>query len=74
MSSNQQPKIDPKTGLKERTCDIESFLKLADVETWGKPKGPNLFTRTYSVVDYTQEQRDQELWLYNRRMLTGVDS
>ncbi len=40
-----QLKIDPKTGLKERTVNIASILKLANVTSWGKPKGTNIFSR-----------------------------
>jgi len=35
-------RVNPLTGLKERTVKIESFLKL-DIQSWGKLEGPNMF-------------------------------
>lgn len=37
--------LDPNTGLKERTVNIASILKLSKVSGWGKPKGVNIFDR-----------------------------
>jgi 7-keto-8-aminopelargonate synthetase-like enzyme len=39
-----------------------------------KPRGADLFGRVNATVDYVDSQKKQELWLSNRRMLTGVDS
>lgn len=30
-----------------------------------------MFERIHPAVDYVQRQRDQEMWLYNRRLLTA---
>ena len=72
MSNNQEVKIDPQTGLKERTVDIETMLDHKGALE--KPRGRDLFKRVSPTVDYVEGQKKQELWLYNRRMLTGVDS
>lgn len=66
-----RPKIDPETGMLERSVNIEDILEAKNIPSWGKPTGVNLFGRTYPAVDYVQRQRDQEMWLYNRKMLTG---
>lgn len=42
---SEQPKIDPETGLKERSVDIASILRAANIPIWAKPRGPNLFDR-----------------------------
>lgn len=68
---SEQPKIDPETGLKERTVDIASILKAVNIPTWGRPKGPDLFDRIKEPIEYILDQQKQENWLYNRRMLTG---
>lgn len=68
---SEQIKIDPETGLKERSVDIASILKAANIPAWSRPKGPNLFGRIKDPVEYVEEQHRQEMWLYNRRMLTG---
>lgn len=47
---SQQPKIDPETGLKERSVDIASILKAVNIPSWSKPKGPNLFDRISEPV------------------------
>ena len=39
-----------------------------------KHRGTDLFGRITPTVEYVEAQKKQELWLYNRRMLTGVDS
>ncbi len=44
------------------------------VVEYGKPKGADLFKRIDFVTDYVLGQSKQELWLYNRRMLTGPDA
>lgn len=40
-----QNKINPITGLKERSVKIDQFLKANNISRWGKPKGLNLFDR-----------------------------
>ena len=74
MSDDQQPKYDPNTGLKERSIDISSVLRLKNVLNFGKPKGTDLFDRVEETVSYVNGQRDQEIWLYSRRILSGVNS
>lgn len=66
-----QRKIDPETGMMERSVNIEDILEAKNIPSWGKPKGTEVFERVYPAVDYVQRQRDQEMWLYNRRLLTG---
>lgn len=66
-----KPKQDPQTGLKERTIKIEDILETKNIGSWSKPKGTNMFSRAYPMVEYAARQREQEMWLYNRRMLTG---
>ena len=67
-------KIDPETGLMERSVNIEDILEVKNAPSWGKPKGISIFERVYECVDYVQRQRAQEMWLYNRRLLTGVST
>lgn len=74
MASQKKVQIDPETGLKERTVNIESILQAKHIPSWGKPKGKHLFERIQPAVDYVSKQQEQELWLYNRRMLTGVST
>jgi hypothetical protein len=38
-------KIDPETGLKERSVDIASILQASNIPAWSKPKGPDMFDR-----------------------------
>lgn len=66
--------LDPKTGLKYRTVDLQAYSMLADKTSWGKPRGKDLFTRLHHVHGYIQKQVQEELWLYNRRILTGPDA
>lgn len=40
-----KPKIDPETGLMERTVNIEDILEAKNIPSWGKPKGWDLFNR-----------------------------
>jgi glycine C-acetyltransferase len=63
--------IDPNNGLPERSFNIEDFLEAQNVGVWSKPKGINIFERSYPAADYVERQRAQEMWLYNRRLLTG---
>jgi glycine C-acetyltransferase len=51
--------------------DIASILKASNIPAWGKPKGPNLFDRLNDAVQYFLDQHKQQMWLYNRRILTG---
>ena len=71
---SQKPKIDPETGLYERRIDIEDIIEAKNIPSWGNPKGVDLFERINPVVDYVSKQHSQEMWLYNRRMLTGVST
>lgn len=48
--SDQEVKIDPETGLKERSIDIASIMKATNLAAWGKPRGVDLFTRTYGPI------------------------
>ena len=48
--SDQEVKIDPETGLKERSIDIASLLKATNLPAWSKPRGADLFGRTYAPV------------------------
>jgi glycine C-acetyltransferase len=61
-----------KEGFKVRYNPIETFnmnfLKMA------KPEGPDLFARTKVLSDYVDPLREAHLWLYSRRMLTGVST
>ena len=45
MSKEDKLPIDPETGLKERTVNIEDILEVKNVPSWGKPKGKDLFER-----------------------------
>lgn len=47
-----RPKIDPETGMLERSVNIEDILEAKNIPAWGKPTGVNLFGRTYPAVDY----------------------
>jgi hypothetical protein len=67
MKSN----IDPKTGLKQRSVDIESIMQLDRISGLRNPKGKNLFTRYRDGLDFLEQQKKLELWLYNRVILTG---
>lgn len=58
-------------GLVERSVDISGFLELKNVPVWSKPKGTQLFERVHTGMKYVQKQRESEVWLYNRKMLTG---
>jgi glycine C-acetyltransferase len=51
--------------------DIGSILRASNIPAWGKPKGSNLFDRLDEPVKYFYEQHEQQMWLYNRRILTG---
>lgn len=66
-----KPKRDEQTGLMERSIKIEDMLELKNIGSWGKPRGIDIFKRSYPMVEYAARQREQEMWLYNRRMLTG---
>lgn len=57
--------------MMERSVNIEDILEVKNVPSWGRPKGSQVFERTYPAVDYVQRQRDQEMWLYNRRLMTA---
>lgn len=54
-----QRKIDPETGMMERSVNIEDILEAKNIASWGKPKGTEVFERVYPAVDYVQRQRDQ---------------
>ena len=56
---SKQLKIDPETGLLERSVNIEDYLEAKDVPTWGKPKGRNIFERIHPAVAYVERQRSQ---------------
>jgi hypothetical protein len=45
-------KIDPETGLMERSVNIEDILEVKNAPSWGKPKGISIFERVYECVDY----------------------
>lgn len=51
--------------------DIASILRAANIPAWSKPKGIDLFGRIHEAIQYQIDQHKQELWLYNRRILTG---
>lgn len=57
MSETQ--KIDPETGLKERSVDIAGILKAANIPNWARPTGPNIFGRIKQAVDYVLDQQRQ---------------
>jgi len=50
--SDQEVKIDPETGLKERSIDIASIMnmKVTNLAAWSKPRGVDLFARTYGPI------------------------
>jgi hypothetical protein len=56
---SNQVKIDPETGLKERSVDIASILRAANIPAWSKPKGSDLFDRIKEPVEYVQDQQRQ---------------
>jgi hypothetical protein len=65
-------KFDAKTGLKQRTVDIESIMQLDKVAGFINPKkGKNLFDRYNPTIEFVNQQKELELWLYNRVILTG---
>ena len=43
MSSHKKGKIDPETGLLERSVNLENLLELKNIPSWSKPKGKDLF-------------------------------
>lgn len=45
--SDKEVKIDPETGLKERSFDIASILKISNLSAWSKPRGVDIFGRTH---------------------------
>lgn len=67
----KQYPIDPETGLRERYVDIESVLETVKIPTFGRPKGIDIFKRIEEGITYVGKFAKDELWLYNRRMLTG---
>lgn len=71
---NDKLQIDPETGLLERRVDIEDILEAKNIPAWSHPKGVDLFARISPAVNYVAKQQRQEMWLYNRRMLTGVST
>ena len=71
MKEDKRPKIDPETGLQERTVNIAAILKMGDLASWAKPRGTDLFGRVKPAIDYLYSQEKNEIWLYNRKMLTG---
>lgn len=52
-------KIDPETGLRERTVDIANISRVSNIAAWGKPKGKNMFKRVSPLVDYAEDQIKQ---------------
>ena len=64
-------KIDPETGTKERTVDIEGIMEASKIPMWARPKGVDIFKRNKDAVDFVYRIQKQELWLYNRQILTG---
>jgi len=57
--SDQEVKIDPETGLKERSIDIASILRATNIPAWSKPKGVDLFTRIHEPIQYQIDQHKQ---------------
>ena len=51
--------------------DIEAVLDSVKIPTFGKTKGIDLFKRIEDTITYVRKFEKDELWLYNRRMLTG---
>lgn len=74
MKKEDKLPVDPETGLKERTVNIEDILEAKNIPSWGKPRGIDLFERVEPAINYISKQQQQELWMYNRRMLTGVST
>lgn len=56
---SEQVKIDPETGLKERSVDIASILKAVNIPAWSKPRGTDLFDRIKEPVEYVLDQQRQ---------------
>ncbi len=52
-------KIDPETGLMERSVNIEDILEAKNIPSWARPKGTNLFERVHVGMDYVDRQRQQ---------------
>ena len=52
--------------------DIEDIIEAKNIPVWAHPKGVDMFERISPVVEYVAKQQKQEIWMYNRRMLTGV--
>lgn len=63
--------MDPETWMPERSVNIEDILEAKNIPAWGKPRGVDLFKRSHPLVHYVERQKSQEMWLYNRKMLTG---
>jgi glycine C-acetyltransferase len=57
--------------MRERSIDIEAVLETVKVPSFGRPKGHDLFKRIEESGVYVNKFVRDELWLYNRRMLTG---
>ena len=51
-----------------------NILEAKNIPSWGRPKGQDIFKRISPLVDYVARQQTQEMWLYNRRLLTGVST
>ena len=64
-------KIDPETGSKERTFDMKMILNLATVNTFNKMNGIDFIGRLGNFVEYTGTAHQNEMFLYNRVLLTG---
>lgn len=38
-------KLDPETGMLERSVNIEDILEAKNIPSWGKPSGVDIFKR-----------------------------
>lgn len=57
---SEKLKIDLETGLKERSIDIETVIKLANIPgILNGFKGPDIFSRLHSAYERVEEQHNQ---------------
>jgi len=64
-------KRDPETGNKERTVDMKMVMTMASIPSFSKMEGDDLIGRLAPFKNYIELVIRDELFLYNRVMLTG---
>ncbi len=64
-------KLDSETGNKERTIDMKVVLDLAQIPSFNKMEGVDFIGRLEPFHHYIKLVYKNEIFLYNRVMLTG---